>query len=413
MIAIYDFARLKRDSPQFNTEVAVMSTSAKRLTASRINELKFQQGEPKKQITYDAQLAGFGVRVYPSGRKAYVLQYGRRAYRRLMVLAPCTTGHDVNAVREVAQTLLRKHRTDRIDPLNEQKRVAAATVSAIVTEYIDQKGSKWADTEQERCQARLNNHIAPHIGSIPLDKLTRAQVQEAHIAISKTVPYQANRSIQLLRASINFALSHRGWRVTNFVDGENPATRIELNKEKSRKEWIKPEEIPQLITAIRQEVNPWMAGFFLMVLYTGARKSELLNLQWTDVDFKQRLIRFWDTKNHEDHEVPLSQDAIKLLQSIPHTLGNAYVFCGHVKGRPINNPYKPWKRILKRANIDRRVTIHDLRRTVGSLLATSGYSTQQIGKLLNHKSSITAKVYAEIADSAKVKMTDAIAQILK
>ena len=212
---------------------------------------------------------------------------------------------------------------------------------------------------------------------------------------------------------MNFAIVNLGWRVTSLVEGENPATRIALNKEKRRKEWVRPNEIPKLIKAIRKEENPWMSGFFLMILYSGARKNELLNLRWTDVDFKQRVIRFWNTKNKEDHEIPLAPDAVKLLRSIPRTLGNPYVFCGHVKSKPIINPYKPWARILKRAKIDRRVTIHDLRRTVGSLLASSGYSTQQIGKLLNHKSAITAKIYAEIADETKAEMTGAMAEMLK
>ena len=77
------------------------------------------------------------------------------------------------------------------------------------------------------------------------------------------------------------------------------------------------------------------------------------------------------------------------------------------------NPYKAWRRVLDRAEIERRITIHDVRRTVGSLLASSGYSTQQIGKLLNHKSAITAKVYAEIADEAKAEMAEAMAGLLK
>ena len=86
---------------------------------------------------------------------------------------------------------------------------------------------------------------------------------------------------------------------------------------------------------------------------------------------------------------------------------------GTKRGSHLVNPYKAWKRVLQRAEIERRVTIHDVRRTVGSLLASSGYSMQQIGKLLNHKSSITAKVYAEIANEAKAEMAAAMARLLK
>ena len=112
-------------------------------------------------------------------------------------------------------------------------------------------------------------------------------------------------------------------------------------------------------------------------------------------------------------ELVVDADAVALLRGLPRTLGNPYVFCGRAEGKPINHPYKAWKRILKGAGIERRVTLHDLRRTVGSTLASHGFSTQQIGKLLNHKSDITAKVYAEIADESKQDMADTMAGLLK
>ena len=389
-----------------------MAAQQQRLTASRIGRLKFDRNKPTKQILFDAQLAGFGVRVYASGRKAYVLQYGARNRRRLMVIAPCTTGHDVTKAREKAQDLLRNNQADGVDPLDEQKRVAASTVKAIVTEYIEVRAPHWAPREKKRCESRLKNHMGS-LGEIRLDTLTRRDVREMHTRSSKKTKYEANRSLELLRAAINWAMSEMGWRASDLAEGENPATRIKRNRENHRREWIRQEELPALIKAINAESNTWMRSFFLMLLYTGARKGELLALQWSDVDLKGRTIQFRDTKNHEDHQIPLAPDAVKLLKSIPHTLGNPYVFCGQVAGKPINNPYKPWKRILKRTETDRHITIHDLRRTVGSLLATSGYSTQQIGKLLNHKSAITAKVYAEIADQTKAEMTDAMAEMLK
>lgn len=390
-----------------------MANQKIRITASRISRLNFDPNKPTKQIIFDSQLAGFGVRIYPSGRKVYVLQYGSSARRRLMVIAPCTTGKDVDVVREKAQELLRKKHSDGIDPLSENKRITTSTVAAIVQSFIDSKAPTWASREKASCESRLKNHIGPHIGNISLKKLTRAEVVNMHASVTKTTIYEANRSLQMLRAAINWAITSQGWRVSELVEGENPATRIKLNPEKRRKEWVRPKELPALVRAIKQEKNPWFRAFFLMTLATGARKGELLNLKWKDVDLKNRVILFRDTKNKEDHEIPLAADTVKLLRELPRTLKNPYVFCGHVSGKPINNPYRPWTRILKRSGIARRVTIHDLRRTVGSLLASSGFTTQQIGKLLNHKSEITAKVYAEIADEAKSDMVGAMAEMIK
>lgn len=383
---------------------------SKKLTPTRIQRLKHDAKGRSKQIEWDGQLPGFGVRVYPTGRKSYVLRYGTP--ERLMVLGPATTGDDVDDMREYAQTLVRKHRTEGADPLTEKRKADKGTVAAVVEEYIAARKEDWSEGEAKRATARLNRHIRPHIGNIRLEKLTRRDVRQMHDDITKSAPYEANRSVELLRAVINWALSEGGWRAADLYEGENPATRIRMNREKVRREWIQPEELPRVLQAIDAEENVWVRAFFRMVLFTGARKSELLNLKWPDVDLKRKRVTFRDTKNKTDHDLPLAPPAVELLRRLPRTLGNPYVFCGHVSGRPLVNPYKPWARILKRAGIERRITIHDVRRTVGSLLATQGYSTQQIGKLLNHKSAITAKVYAEIADQAKHDMTAAIARLL-
>lgn len=383
---------------------------SKKLTATRIQRLKYDRAGRAKQIEWDGQLPGFGVRVYPTGRKSYVLRYGTP--ERLMVLGPATTGEDVDDMREYAQALIRKHLTEGADPLAEKRKAERGTVAAVVEEYVEARKADWSEGEAKRAKARLNRHIKPYIGNVQLEKLTRREVREMHTEITKTAPYEANRSVELLRAAINWAIAEGGWRAADLYEGENPATRLRMNQEKVRREWIQPDELPKVLEAIDAEQNPWVRAFFRMVLYTGARKSELLNLEWSDVDLKRGCVTFRGTKNGTDHEVPLAKPAIELLRQLPRTLGNPYVFCGHIHGRPLVNPYKPWDRILKRAGIQRRITIHDVRRTVGSLLATQGHSTQQIAKLLNHKSAITAKVYAEIADQAKREMVDAVAKVL-
>src|SRR5690606_17337838 len=111
-----------------------------KLTKGRIQRLAYDPNGPSKQIEGDGQLPGFGVRVYRTGRKSYVLRYGPRGQERLMVLGPATTGEDVDAMREHAQALLRKMRTEGADPLTEKRKADSGTVAAIVTDYIDAKG---------------------------------------------------------------------------------------------------------------------------------------------------------------------------------------------------------------------------------------------------------------------------------
>src|SRR5690606_24201706 len=86
-------------------------------------------------------------------------------------------------------------------------------------------------------------------------------------------------------------------------------------------------------------------------------------------------------------------------RSLPRQLGHAYVFPGHRTGQPFVNISKPWRRIRSRAGLE-HVTLHDLRRTVGSWLATGGTSTAIVGKVLGHASPAATKIYARIADDA-------------
>src|SRR5690606_20215908 len=135
-----------------------------------------------KQIEGDGQLPGFGVRVYRTGRKSYVLRYGPRGQERLMVLGPATTGEDVDAMREHAQALLRKMRTEGADPLTEKRKADSGTVAAIVTDYIDAKGGDWSEKEVKHAKRRRDANMRP-IATTRLEKLRRRDVRKMHQGI--------------------------------------------------------------------------------------------------------------------------------------------------------------------------------------------------------------------------------------
>lgn len=100
--------------------------------------------------------------------------------------------------------------------------------------------------------------------------------------------------------------------------------------------------------------------------------------------------------------MPLSSPVLELLRDLPRVDGNPYVPPGHIQGRPLVNVDKAWCRIRNRAGVN-DVRIHDLRRTVGSWLATSGKSLLLIGKVLGHKSTKSTEVYARLAEDAARK----------
>jgi len=92
-------------------------------------------------------------------------------------------------------------------------------------------------------------------------------------------------------------------------------------------------------------------------------------------------------------------------------LGNPFVFPGHIKGRPLNNVYRPWLRIKRRAGLD-RLAIHDLRRTAGSYMVQAGRSIHAVKDILRHKDIKTTEIYARLAAQQGKDTVDAYSEAL-
>lgn len=177
----------------------------------------------------------------------------------------------------------------------------------------------------------------------------------------------------------------------------NPCFGVEANPKTPRRVILRPRELPQLAQAIEKYPDPVARAFFWLALYTGARKSELLDLTWDRVSFKAREVLFAETKNGLPHSVPLSADAIRVLKALPRFEGNPYVLTARYGDGQRVNVSKAWRRIRVAAGLP-HLRIHDLRRSVGSWLGAKGRTADMVGALLNHKSDITSRVYVQLAD---------------
>jgi integrase len=150
--------------------------------------------------------------------------------------------------------------------------------------------------------------------------------------------------------------------------------------------------------AIEAESNVYHRAAFMLYLLTGLRRSELLTLQWRDVHLEQRTLNLRQTKANRPHRLPLSTPALTILANLPRQHENTHVFPSAGAGH-MADLKKPWQRVRERAGLG-DVRLHDLRRTVGSMMAQDGVSLQLIGKVLNHTQLSTTEVYARLADDA-------------
>lgn len=210
-------------------------------------------------------------------------------------------------------------------------------------------------------------------------------------------PSAANHAIQKLKAIINFAQKKHKY------NGNNPCEPIDLNPKHERSRFLTEVEFPIFMDAVEKE-DLLMKCIFKMLLFTGARKTNVLEMKWSQIDFCTRIWTIDKTKNGDPLDVYLCDQAIKVLESLPRFDGCDWVFVNPKTMNCVKDIKKAWRRILKRCGI-KNLVIHDLRRSFATVLLSSGVEPAVVAKILGHKSLLATNVYAKLLDFVKKAAT--------
>lgn len=362
------------------------------LTQATVKKFSYRGDGKSRDVRWDDALPGFGVRIYPSGNKAFVLSYRNQFGAKKLLTLGSAKVVTLQQARTKAKRFLGKVE-DGADPLADKQKIARGeTIADLCREYVERhaKPKKKTWKEDER---RISRHITPNFGNRKAASITRAEVAALHHRIGKTAPYEANRTVELIRKVFQVG------KIWGFIDEDhpNPGIGIERFDQKSRDRWVTHEELPRLWEAIERLENVYAKAAIKLYILTGVRKNELLGATWDQIDFERRELNLPDTKAGRPHHVPLSPLAVEILKALPQVKGNSHIFPGDKPGSHYFNIYKPWYRVRKEAGLD-DVRLHDLRRTVGSWLATQGASLPLIGKTLNQTTPSTTMIYARLSD---------------
>lgn len=228
-----------------------------------------------------------------------------------------------------------------------------------------------------------------------LSEITHDRIRRLYSAIVATgKPTTANRVHELLRAILNHA---------GVVP--NPAEGIERIPGRIRKRFLSKDELTRFMAAVESSPQPWR-DLFTVLLFIGYRRSAVAAMRWADVDLDRRT---WTVpgeraKNNEPIVLPLAGAAIDTLkrragERKKSKLKSQWVFPGGGVDGHVTRPKGAWARLLKEAEID-DLTVHDLRRTLGSWMAMQGVSLLQIARALGHRDPRSANVYAHLDDVA-------------
>jgi integrase len=356
------------------------------------------------KVHYDGPdgVAGFGLRITPSGFKTFILVYRVNGQERRMRIGSPPQWTIARARKRAVE--LKRAVDVGEDPQGE--RVAdrqAPSVKALCELYIADHLPRLRPASAREYRSLILTKIIPAIGSKKVAEVAFQDVDRLHRSM-RARPYRANRCVAVL--SMLFALAIKlGWR------GTNPAKGIDRYREEPRKRYLSEGELESLLSALDAHHDPQAADIIQLLVLTGGRKSEILAATWTQFDLESGI---WTkpsshTKQKTIHIVPLSQEAVELLREI-HGTSN-FVFPGGGATGHRADVKKNWSAICRAANIN-GLRIHDIRHSYASFAINDGETLETIGALLGHSQSSTTSRYSHLIDAPQRRATGKVGKIV-
>ncbi len=279
----------------------------------------------------------------------------------------------------------------------------------------------------------IDHHIAPNIGDLPLEKLTTMDLQKFYRKLltkgrverkeaekqPKGLSAKTVRNInQVISSAIDFAVAQK-------IIPENPCKAVALPKVEHKEMQTIPAE--QLQAFLQEAKATGVYEMYYIELATGLRRGELLGLKWTDIDWKNGIIKVrrqvarvdgqiveapLKTKNSY-RAVTISQQAIEVLKQQKEKTNDQYVFPspngGPISPDSVNNMLK---RVLERAGIP-KVRFHDLRHTFATIALQNGVDIKTVSGMLGHFSAgFTLDTYAHVTTAAQKEAADTMGNVL-
>ncbi|MBT7443153.1 MAG: integrase arm-type DNA-binding domain-containing protein [Methylococcales bacterium] len=288
---------------------------------------------------------GLRIVVSPSGSKRWVLRYTIDKKRREMGLGsfPEVSLVDARDFRHEARKLI----ASGTDPINQRKAVSlekheTPTFDMCSKLYIESKRPEWSNAKHAtQWTNTLRDYASPIIGNKPVDQVNTDDLKLILKPIWLTKTETAKRVRNRIENILNWAKANK------HRSGENPAAwrghldHLLPKPEKIAKVVHHPampyQELPkfiQLLTSTRESLSA--KALFLTIL-CGTRTSETLNAQWSEIDLEDHLWTIPEErmKAGREHRIPLTEQMVTLIQSIPKI--NQFVFPGMKKNKPLSN----------------------------------------------------------------------------
>jgi integrase len=418
--------------------------ATKRITAAVLDEML------TGHVVWDSEVRGFGVR-FRARDRVYMVKTRIGGQQRILTIGRHGKGAwGPESARREAQRLLGLIRDGKDVATDRDEAKAAPTVAELAARYLTEYAEPHKKPRTRAEDARLLKlHILPALGERRARDIGKADAARFHTAM-RTAPVAANRALALLSAIMGWAE-----KVGERQDGTNPCRHVERFPEKARERLLSAGELARLGEALDRAAEGWSAeskaewrrtcvaqaeilsivpadrarwvaarqprrdtpenwraiSALRLLIFTGARLSEILTLRWEWIDTAAGVARLPDSKTGAKN-LFLPPGALAVLSTLPRFASNSHVLPGDRAGASFVGIQKPWQRLRALAGLS-DVRIHDLRHAFASTAVAAGDSLFIVGKLLGHRQASTTERYSHLAPDPARAVADRTGERLR
>ncbi|SFO44914.1 Site-specific recombinase XerD [Sphingomonas sp. OK281] len=338
-------------------------------------------------VIWDAKLAGFGLRIRPSGSAFWTVRARHRGKQRRVTLGR-VEDVDANIARTQARRLLAEIALDGLP-----KRAAARmtpTLSDYVETYWNDIARYWKSSTAKRNRGAWQRDLEAVFGDMRVADVLPSDVTRWRDDCVGSAETRYNRAVPVLASLFKYAEALHFRR-----KGSNPCRGLPRYPREAKERYLSLLEYRRLSSALRlaEATHPAQVAIVRLLLYTGARVAEIRDLRWEWV--RPPRLDLPDSKTGAK-TIWLNSQAMAILNALPRRSGSPFVFPNKAGNAPLT--IAAWWTALRSRCSMPDLRIHDLRHSFASTAIMANIPLATIGKLLGHMLPETTARYAHLAD---------------
>lgn len=363
-----------------------MKSNCFRFTDKSVKDIK---PTDKRAYYHDAVEKDLVLQITPNGAKTFYL-YKRIDGQPVRYKLGKPSDMKITQVREAA-IKVRGMIASGINPQKTRKELRDEnTMGQMFQKFMDEKKMVLASSTYKEYQRIWDTTLKIYFSAKKLSQINTDVLKRFHNRKSSS-RYMANRCIALIKAMFNHCIKEGTYK------GLNPALGVRMNKEEPRVRYMQHAEIVRFFDALNEAEFSYSKYAILMMLFTGARKSNVLHMKWAELDLDAKIWKMPKTKTAKNITIALADASVELLHELRELPSDSpFVFPSEASASGhLEDIKRVWATIRMRANIS-DVRLHDLRHTLATYMVASGVNPFVVQRALTHASIKTTQIYVNL-----------------